>query len=147
MIDAKEYLLKKTNLQLPDAFMKRWILEANEGKFTKEDIEKEYDLFAKDFRWQMIRTYIMKEQKITVTKEDLLKQAKTLAAYQFAMYGMNNVPDDTLTSFAEKTLSDENQGRKIYEKVEDDLVIEYIRKSVTLEKKKISVEKMRELTN
>lgn len=146
MIDAKEYLLNKTNIQLPDPFMKRWLFEANEGKFTMEDIEREYDLFAKDFRWQMIRTYIMKEQNLKVTKEDLLNQAKHLAAYQFAMYGMKNVPDETLTSFAEKTLSDEQQGRRIFEKVEDDIALSFVRKSVTLENKEISVEEMRKLT-
>lgn len=145
MGEAREYLLKKTNIQLPDAFMKRWLFEANEGKFTKEDIEKEYDAFAQDFRWQMIRNFIMKEQKMNVTKEELLKQAKSLAAYQFAMYGMNNVPDDTLTQFAQKTLSDENQARRIYEKVEDDLVLTYVKETVSLEKKKISLEKMREM--
>ncbi|MDD3201483.1 MAG: trigger factor [Bacteroidales bacterium] len=145
MNDARDYLLTKTDLQLPDSFMKRWLMEANEGKFTMEEIEKEYDGFAKDFRWQMIRNYIMREQKLKVTKEDVMKQAKSLASYQFAMYGMNNVPDDTLTKFAEKTLADEQQGRRIYEKVEDDLVLTYVKGAVTLEKKKISLEKMREM--
>ncbi|MCK9626422.1 MAG: hypothetical protein M0R23_08195 [Bacteroidales bacterium] len=146
MIDAREYLMNKTDLKLPEAFIKRWLYVANEGKFTMEDIEKEFGLFLKDFRWQMIRTYIMKEQNIQVTKEDLLKQAKAIAEYQFAMYGMNNVPEEHLTKFTENILADEQQSRKIYEKVEDDMTLSYIRKSVTLEKKKISLEKMRELT-
>jgi len=145
-IDAKEYMLKKADIKLPDEFLKRWVYVANDGKFTKEEIEKEYDLFAKDFRWTMIRDGIMKEQKIKVTKEDVLAEAKKIAAYQFAMYGMNNVPDANLQEFAERTLADEQQGRRIVEKVEDDLVLAYIRKTVTLEKKKISLDKMRELT-
>ena len=146
-LDAKEYFLKKADLQLPDAFLKRWLLAANEGKFTMEDIEKEYDLFAKDFRWEMIRTQIMKDQNMKVTKEAVMAQAKTFAAYQFAMYGMNNVPEDTLAGFAEKTLADEQQGRRIVEKVEDDMVLGYIRENATLESKKVSLEKMREMTN
>lgn len=146
MIDAREYLMNKTNLKLPEAFIKRWLYVANEGKFTMEDIEKEFGLFLKDFRWQMIRTYIMKEQNIQVTKEDLIKQAKAIAEYQFAMYGMNNVPEEHLNKFTENILADEQQSRKIYEKVEDDMTLSYIRKNVTLEKKKISLEKMRELT-
>ncbi len=146
MIDAKEYLINKANIQLPDAFMKRWIKFANEDKFTMEQIEAEYDLFAKDFRWNMIRTKLMKDQELKVTKEDVMSQAKQMAAYQFAMYGMQNVPDEHLTKYAEQLLGDRQQADRILEKVQDDLVLDYVRKTVTLDKKKISLEKMRELT-
>lgn len=146
MIDAKEYLINKANIQLPDAFMKRWIKFANEDKFTMEQIEAEYDLFAKDFRWNMIRTKLMKDQELKVTKEDVMAQAKQMAAYQFAMYGMQNVPDEHLTKYAEQLLGDRQQADRILEKVQDDLVLDYVRKTVTLDKKKISLEKMRELT-
>jgi len=146
MIDAKEYLIDKAAIQLPDAFMKRWIKFANEDKFTMEQIEAEYDLFAKDFRWNMIRTKLMKDQKMKVTKEDVMAQAKQMAAYQFAMYGMQNVPEEHLTKYAEQLLGDRQQADRILEKVQDDLVLDYVRKTVTLDKKKISLEKMRELT-
>ena len=146
MIDAKEYLIKKADIKLPDAFMKRWLLAANEGKFTMEEIEKEYDLFAKDFRWDMIRGEILKAQKLQITNEAVLNEAKKMTAYQFAMYGMGNTPDEMLTQYAQNMLKDEQQVRRIVEKVEDDLVLDYIRKTVTLDTKKVSLEKMRELT-
>ena len=146
MIDAKEYLIDKAAIQLPDAFMKRWIKTANGDKFTMEQIEAEYDLFAKDFRWNMIRTRIMKDQDLKVSKDDVMKQAKSMAAYQFAMYGMQNVPDEHLTKYAEQMLADHQQAERIIEKVEDDLVLTWVRNTATLENKKISLEKMRELT-
>ena len=146
MIDAKEYLIDKAAIQLPDAFMKRWIKTANEDKFTMEQIEAEYDLFAKDFRWNMIRTKIMKDQDMKVSKDDVMKQAMSMASYQFAMYGMQNVPEEHLTKYAEQLLGDRQQAERIIEKVEDDLVLNWIRSTATVEKKKISLEKMRELT-
>ena len=146
MIDAKEYLIGKAAIQLPDAFMKRWIKAANEDKFTMEQIEAEYDLFAKDFRWNMIRTKIMKDQDLKVSKDDVMKQAMSMASYQFAMYGMNNVPEEHLTKYAEQLLGDRQQAERIVEKVEDDITLTWVRKTATLEKKKISLEKMRELT-
>lgn len=146
MIDAKEYLLDKAAIQLPDAFMKRWIMTANEGKFTMEQIEAEYDLFAKDFRWNMIRTKIMKDQDLKVSKDDVMKQALSMASYQFAMYGMQNVPEEHLTKYAEQILADRQQAERIVEKVEDDLALTWVRGTATIDKKKISLEKMRELT-
>ena len=146
MIDAKEYLIDKAAIQLPDAFMKRWIKTANEDKFTMEQIEAEYDLFAKDFRWNMIRTKIMKDNDLKVAKDDVMKQAMSMASYQFAMYGMQNVPEEHLTKYAEQLLADRQQAERIIEKVEDDISLTWVRKTATLEKKKISLEKMRELT-
>ena len=145
MVDTKEYLIDKAAIQLPDAFMKRWIMTANDGKFTMEQIEAEYELFAKDFRWNMIRTKLMKDNELKVTKDDVMKQAMSMASYQFAMYGMQNVPEEHLTKYAEQMLGDRQQAERIVERVEDDLTIGWVRKTATLEKKKISLEKMREL--
>ena len=145
MLDARQYLLDKTNIQLPEEFMKRWLYYVNDGKFTMEDIEKEWDLFLKDFRWQSIAQRIMKEQNLEVTREALVEQASRLAAYQFAMYGLNNVPEEHLTKYAETLLANEKEGRRIYEKVEENLVLDYVRATVTIEKKKATIDKLRKM--
>jgi trigger factor len=142
--DVRDYLLKKADIQLPEAFLKRWLIRVNEGKFTAEDIEKEFDAFTKDFRWQMICNHLMKAHGMEVTKEDLDKEAKALAAYQFAMYGMNDVPDDQLAGFADRLLGDDDQARRLYDKIEADKVVAYVKDTVTLEKKKSTIEKMRQ---
>ena len=143
--DAKDYLLKKADLTIAEKFLKRWVYVANEGKFTMEDIEKEWDLFIADYKWQMIRSYLMTKYEVKVEEADLLASAKGFAAYQFAMYGMNNVPEEQLESFAKNILSQEEQGRRILDQVENEKTIAAVREVVTLKKKKISVEKFREL--
>ena len=146
MLDARDALIEKAAIALPEDFLKRWLFSANEGKFTMEEIEKDFPLFLKDFRWQLIRQYITKEQDIKVTRENLLDHARKVAAYQFAMYGLNNAPAEQINHYAESLLSNEKEGKRIYEKVEDDLVIEYVRSVVSLNKKAISIEKLHELT-
>ncbi len=146
MLDAREALIEKAAIALPEEFLKRWLFSANEGKFTMEEIEKDFALFLKDFRWQMIRQFITREQKIELTKENLLDHARKIAAYQFAMYGLNNAPEEQINHYAESLLANEKEGKRIYEKVEDDLVIDYVRSVITLERKSISAEKLHELT-
>ena len=143
--DAKQYLLEKANLTLAEKFLKRWVFVANDGKFTMEDIENEWDLFIADYKWQMVRSYLMEKYAVKVEEADLLASAKGFAAYQFAMYGMNNVPEEQLEAFAKNILSQEEQGRRIYDQVETDKTIAAVREAVTLKKKKISVETFREL--
>ena len=147
VLDAREYLLNKTNIELPEEFMKRWLFTINEGKFTMEDIEKDFALFCKDFRWQMISQYIMREQKMEITREEVLAVAKQMAKYQFAMYGLNDVPQEQLDSYAEAILANEKEGRRIVEKTEQDKVIGYVKSVVTLEEKEISIEDLQAMNN
>ena len=143
--DAKTYLLEKANLTIAEKFLKRWIYVINEGKFTMEDIEKDWDLFIVDYKWQMVRGYLMDKYGVKIEEADLLASAKGFAAYQFAMYGMNNVPDEQLESFAKNILAQEEQGRRILDQVENEKTFAAVREVVTLKKKKISVDKFREL--
>ena len=143
--DAKAYLLDKAGVQIAEKFLKRWVFVVNEGKFTMEDIEKDWDLFIVDYKWQMVRSYLMEKYGVKIEEADLLASAKGFAAYQFAMYGMNNVPDEQLEAFAKNILSQEEQGRRILDQVENEKTIAAVREVVTLKKKKISVEKFREL--
>jgi len=143
--DARTYLVEKADVKVAEKFLKRWIYVINEGKFTMEDIEKDWDLFIVDYKWQMIRSYLMDKYGVKIEEADLLASAKGFAAYQFAMYGMNNVPDEQLEAFAKNILAQEEQGRRILDQVENEKTIAAVREVVTLKKKKISVEKFREL--
>ena len=143
--DARNYLLEKAHVTVAEKFLKRWIYVINEGKFTMEDIEKDWDLFIVDYKWQMVRNYLMGKYNVKVEEADLLASAKGFAAYQFAMYGMNNVPEEQLEAFAKNILSQEEQGRRILDQVENEKTFAAVREVVTLKKKKISVDKFREL--
>ena len=143
--DAKSYLLEKAGVNVAEKFLKRWVFVVNEGKFTMEDIEKDWDLFIVDYKWQMVRNYLMNKYNVKIEEADLLASAKGFAAYQFAMYGMNNVPEEQLEAFAKNILSQEEQGRRILDQVENEKTFAAVREVVTLKKKKISVDKFREL--
>ena len=103
--DAKAFLLEKADVKIAENFLKRWVYVVNEGKFTMEDIEKDWELFIVDYKWQMVRNYLMNKYGVKIEEADLLASAKAFAAYQFAMYGMNNVPEEQLESFAKNILS------------------------------------------
>ena len=143
--DLRKYLVDKAKVNVPEAFLKRWLYENNKEKFSKEDIEKEFDGFLGDFRWQLVRGSLMKKFELKVEDKDMLEAAKAYAAYQYAMYGMGNVPEELLTDAAAQMLKDERQMRNIEENVENEKVIAAVKEKITLQNKKISEEKFREL--
>ena len=63
------------------------------------------------------------------------------------MYGLNDVPQEQLDSYAEAILSNEKEGRRIVEKTEQDKVIGYVKSVVTLEEKEISIEDLQAMNN
>lgn len=136
--DIVDYVVKKSKVELPEEFLKRWLFEINKGKFTMEQIDKEFPLFVQDYTWQMISNKIFTDQKMKIEKEDLLTAAKEMTANQFAMYGMSNIPDEQLTEYASKLLEDGTQINRIYEKCEEDRVLDYIKGVITLSSKEIT---------
>ena len=143
--DVRKYFMDKANVELPEAFLKRWLIHANEGKYSAEDVEKEFPAFIQDFKWQMVRGYIMQKFGLKVEQQDLQEAAESYVAYQYAMYGMGNVPQDLIRSSARNVLEDESQLRRLEEQVEDNKTIARVREEVTLQTKKISEDKFREL--
>lgn len=143
--DVRSYYVAKAALELPEAFLKRWLIYANEGKFTAEQVEKEFPAFLEDFKWQLVRGRILQQFDLKVSREDILAAAESYVAYQYAMYGMAGIPQDIVKSSAENMLQDQNQYRRLEEQCEDNKAIARVREEVSVQNKKISMEKFREL--
>ena len=125
---------------LPEAFLKRWLYTINEGKFSMEDIDKDFDQFLKMFTWNYLQKHFIKQDNITVTKDEALAEAKALAAAQFAQYGMPSAPEDMLAGYAEKILADKDQGQKIYEKLYEVKVVEDVKSKIKVTEKAVSAD-------
>ena len=143
--DLREYLVKKADIKLPEEFLKRWLFNINDGKFSKEEIEKEAPAFFEDFRWQMVRGYIMQKFDLKIEEKDVHEAAQAYVAYQYASYGMGNVPEAILKDSVARVLQDENTSRRIVENVEATKVIEAVKGAVTLKAEKVSIEDFRTL--
>lgn len=143
--DLREYLVKKADIKLPEEFLKRWLFNINDGKFSKEEIEKKAPAFFEDFRWQMVRGYIMQKFDLKIEEKDVHEAAQAYVAYQYASYGMGNVPEAILKDSVARVLQDENTSRRIVENVEATKVIEAVKGAVTLKAEKVSVEDFRTL--
>lgn len=144
-MDIKEKLLDKAKIELPDNFLKRWLFAINEGKFTMEQIEKDFEHFANDLKWQMIRDHLAVANEIKITEEDVLEKAKEFALDQFKNYGFMNVPDSEVENFAHRILSNKEEDRRIREKLVEDKVLEVIKGIVKLDVKEISTKEFDQL--
>ena len=145
MVDAKTKFVEKFNPELPTEFLKRWLIVVNEGKFTPEQIEEEFPKFEEDLKWQVIKDQIIKENEIKVEESEILDLAKEVTAAQFAQYGLANLPDEQLATYAQEILKKDNERRNIYERKFEEKVVDFIKDSIKLDEKEISIEDFQKL--
>lgn len=143
--DVRDFLIKKAKITLPDEFLKHWLFTINEGKFSKEEIEKDYDSFADMMRWDLIQRHYMEEQKLEVTPEEAQQEAKGVAAMQFAYYGMGNVGDEMLEQYGNQILTNKEEAKKIYDKILERKIVAVVEPQVTVTPKKVTTEEFNKL--
>lgn len=143
--DLRTYLLGKANLTLPEAFLKKWLFAVNEGKFTMEDIEKEFPQFLEMISWDLIRRKVMKDNDLEITQDDVKAEAKEVAMKQFQYYGMHTVADDMLENFLGSILENKEEVRKIYDAVGERKVVAAISEQIKVTEKSCSSEEFQKL--
>ncbi len=144
MVDAREALIKKAKIDLPVEFLKRWMVETNE-QITEEQVAEDFDKYEDDFRWQLIKEHLLKQQDIKVSEEEALEAAKAMVLNQYMQYGMSNVPEEYLENYAKEMIAKPEESRKFYEQKGEEKLISYIKSVVKLDEKEGSSEKFRKL--
>lgn len=144
MVDLKKVTTESTEFQLPEDFLKRWLLHVNENT-TAEQIEKEFDSFKSDLKWQLIKNKVAKENDLKISEEELQKEAQAITRQQFRQYGLYYATDEQVANYAAETLKREEDARRIAEKIIEDKVIGILKEKVKLENKSVTVEEFNKL--
>lgn len=145
--DTKATLTKAANLELPKEFLKKWLFTVNEGKFTMEQIDAEFDSFLDMMSFDILKRHYTEEGQLTITAEEAKAEAKALAAQQFAYYGMPVNDDAMLSNYADTIISNKDEARKIYERLSETKVIDYVASKAKIEEKSITVEEFGKMVN
>lgn len=142
--DLVDKLVEKTTFELPDEFLKNWLLLSNQGKVTQEQIDKEYDLYTKDLRWNLIKNKIAEanQDNIKVEHNDVMDYTKKMIAEQFGAYGMADQLGENMDSFAQNYLQGENgeNYRKVNEEMLNKRVLDFIKEKISIKEKKVDLD-------
>jgi len=144
MQDIRQLALEKTEFPLPEEFLKKWLLRVNE-KTTSEEIEKEFDKFREDLKWQLIKNKVAKNTGIKLTEEELIKEAENITRLQFRQYGLYYATDEQISNYARETLKREDDAKRIADKILEDKVLENLKGTVEVENKSLTVEEFNKL--
>ncbi len=137
-------LIEHMKIQMPDAFLKRWIQMNNEQPLADEQLEKEYPNYAESMRWQLLQQAVMKDADMRVTTEELEDEAKRVIGAQYAQYGMP-LEGEMLDNFAKNALANEEERRRIADLIIERKVVDNLKPRVNIKEKRSATKISRRL--
>lgn len=145
-LDVKKKLMQDTAaVKFPEDLLKKVLKHANEEK--KEELtDEQFTQALEELRWDMIRTKLASQFEVKVEDADVKASAIEAARYQFAQYGMNNIPDEYLENFAQSMLKDQNRVNGLVQHALNQKLIVKMKDTVTLEHKTVTSEEFAKLS-
>ena len=145
--DIVTYFIEKLKLQMPDDFLKRWLVQTSEQPITMEMLATEYDMYAKSLQWQLIENKILENYEVKVTQEDVLNQTKKLIGSQMKQYGQPEGDDAQLTDIATNILKNEEERKKIYDQIFDERTLVVYKENFKLTEKNVTYDEFVKLAS
>lgn len=146
-IDLREELTKANDIQLPEAFLRRWIelVNRDNAKMTPEVFNNEFPRFLEDLKWQTVSNSIVRKAGIELTPELLQKFAIKVTRAQYERYGLTGLSDEMLAPMAQNLLKDQEQREHVVEGAITEAMTEYAFANVKLNRKSITRDKFAKL--
>ena len=143
---ASEELVKNVKFDLPEEFLKRWLIATSQNEQAKQDIEEKIDKYLDGIRWQILETKIAEANNVKVTDEDVINYYKTelLPSYFPAM------PDETeeqkkereghIESVARNMLNEREQTKQVYNYLFDKQITDVLKNNMKVTTKKVNMD-------
>lgn len=147
-IDAEKAILDAVKIDLPEKFLRTWLIRINEGKFTPEQIDQDFDNVKKDIRWNLIKNEIAEKFEVKVEYAEVVEKAKDMVRQQFGGYLSADQPgiEEMIEKIAMGYLSDKSKSdnfMNLYNQAFADKVSQAIVDNIPNKTSKIDVEKFK----
>ena len=142
-----EALVKETTMQLPDEFLKRWLAENNEGKYTPEEIEQNYPSFVDSMKWQLIENKIIKENNIEVTDQEIRNYISTYMLRQLNLADLDPEMQKRYESIIDTFMQNKEQIQRINDQLYNAKMMDFFKTNVKVHQKEVTYEEYIEIAS
>lgn len=145
--DIENALLESINIELPADFLKDWLERTNEGKFTREQIEEQFEDFQKSLKLSLIKNKVADRESVKVEYPEILEFTRNMVKGQFGIYGDDDNMKETIDRVAQGYLADKERDNytNVFNQVFDNKVMEIIRSQISTDEQTIEVSEFEKL--
>ncbi len=133
-------LVAKQNIELPDAFLKRWMLDRHSDKFTAENIDHGYIHEAEYLRNHLFEEKLLAENNVKIEEQDIREAAINYTKSMFGAYGTAGLNDELLNSIIEPSLKKDDYRSKMVNLAVSNKVRAIVKSLITIETKDVSAD-------
>ena len=120
--DMIEAIIKKTDLNLPDEFLKSWIIESNKREeedkiISPEELEAQYDSYRDSLRWQLLEEYLVVNNDLIVKEQELRDHIQEILGLQ--AFGGEEMGDNQaiLDQVTESVMQNKDEVKKVSDQI------------------------------
>lgn len=140
LLDVRAHMEEKVGqLEFPEDLLKK-IMKANNPDKDEVFVEDNFSKSIEELKWHLIKEQLVEANNIKVDDKDVKATAMQAARFQFAQYGMTNIPDEYLEQYAAEMLKKKEQVNALVERCIDAKLSAALKNVATLEHKGISAE-------
>ena len=137
MNDAITTLVDNLKIELPEEFLRRYILTAQED-MTEEKLNGEFDKYLNSFKWQLIENKLTKENNIQVTEENVRNYVRDFFMKNyFAQFNAEDVAERVDAMVAD-TLKNKDTVKNIYDQLFDEAIGNVLQQKMKTKVKKVT---------
>jgi trigger factor len=133
-------LVAKHNIQLPDEFLKRWLMDRHSDKFNAENVDHNYVHEANYLRNHLFEEKVLNENNTKVQEEDIRAAAINYTKSMFGAYGNTGLSDEMLWSIVEPSLKKDDYRSRMINIAISNKVREIIKSKITVNEKPVDAD-------
>lgn len=138
-------LLDKTQFDLPEAFLKRWLQVGGEKPKTAEEVEEEFPTFKSQLRWTLISDQLIRDNHLDVTPDELREYMRQQVLGYFGQMNLGDGNTEWIDSYVDRMTKDEQQVESAYRRIVTEKMFNWAEGEVSVTPKSIGLEEFSEM--
>lgn len=144
-----DMLIEHTKIELPDSFIKRFLVENQNSEYTKENIEEKYPDIKKSISNQLIEDRISKDGNINIEKEEISQYITDYirSSYFGATDQLPEEQESQIANFAAEMMKKTDNVKNAYENIFSEKIIAELIEKINPKIERVSFDKFMESSN
>ena len=138
MNDTIEYLIDSTQINLPTAFLIKWIKYSSKKKITIDEAKAEYEKSEKGMKYQLIESKLIIDNNLQVNFQDLKTYTTDLIKNQMKQYGQAIPDEKELEGIVARVMSNKDEIKRLTEQLTSNRILKFFKENFKYKLKKVS---------
>lgn len=138
-------MLDEIHMDLPEEFLKKWLMATNEQELTQEDLDNEFEPFLRNLKWSLIVNKIMETNEIQVSREEVESRTREMVKMEYGFDETDETGKKYLDELVGHVMTNQEHVKNTFDNIRDQKVFDYLQANLPMKTKEISFNEFKAL--